>query len=168
MIDCKRITETDFNQITNQLHSELQVCVGCTELTTAEEEKLNLTLKHILSSLGKDDIFNYISYIYRELINNAKKGNIKRYYFELKNINIQKKDEYEKGMEEFKKDLFTNVDAFSNELEQKGLYIKTKYHIKNESLTMTIINNTGLTQEESKIINDKIKTQKHLLQLKKQ
>lgn len=144
-------------ELLNKFSDDNFFYVQCSKLTMEEEDFLNTLLKEILSYIGKDNIFEYISYVYREILNNAKKANIKRMYFKQKELDIRNPEDYKKGMANFKKDVFSNTDYFTDRLESEGFYIKTGYAVNNDNIEITIENNTFLTENEKTIIEDKIK-----------
>ncbi|HBD96146.1 MAG: hypothetical protein A2015_07435 [Spirochaetes bacterium GWF1_31_7] len=150
------IDKSSHEQLIDVFLKDLNFQIECSKLTVEEEDFLNILLKKLLINIGKDNVFDYISYIYREILNNAKKGNLKRLYFIENNLTITNKDDYSKGMINFKKALISETDKFTESLPEQGFYIKTGYTIIDDILEITIENNSCLTNEEKKVINDKI------------
>ena len=66
-------------------------------------------LKAFLKELNQEQMFEGLSYCVKELTNNAKKANTKRVYFRDKKLDINNKDDYEKGMATFKADTLNNI-----------------------------------------------------------
>ena len=97
------IDKSSHEQLIDVFLKDLNFQIECSKLTVEEEDFLNILLKKLLINIGKDNVFDYISYIYREILNNAKKGNLKRLYFIENNLTITNKDDYSKGMINFKK-----------------------------------------------------------------
>ncbi len=74
---------------------------------TPEVEAIFMKIIHRF--LGKHDVLylkDMLITVIRELITNASKANIKRLYFKLMELDINKKEDYRKGMETFQKRCF--------------------------------------------------------------
>ena len=52
-----------------------------------------------------------MSYCLRELTGNAKKANAKRIYFKEKGLNIETKEDYERGMKDFRKETYSEIEV---------------------------------------------------------
>lgn len=120
------------------------------------EEYISDILTVFLTELGQQHMKESLSYCLRELVNNAKKANTKRVYFEEKGLNLGDASDYEKGMKTFKLDTIDNIKYYLNEQKNKGLYIKVILQTKNNKIKIEIRNKAELTVFEYKRIHDKI------------
>lgn len=115
-------------------------------------EMLTLFLKYI----GQTHMTDYLVYCVSELATNAKKANTKRIYFRQKNLDIFDPEDYEKGMSNFKKETFGNVDPYLQKQRDEGLYIKVSFLARNGKIRVEVKNNCKLTVFEFKRIHDKL------------
>ncbi|MFW5862343.1 MAG: hypothetical protein ACOCWZ_08825, partial [Spirochaetota bacterium] len=86
--------------------------------------------------------------IIKELVNNAIKANAKRLYFKSRNMDITKKDEYRKGMEDFKNDVFVKGSELLQKLANSRLVVRIFFKMEGEDLRINIINNIPILEEE--------------------
>lgn len=118
---------------------------------TPEVESLYMKMLHRF--LEKHDILylkEMILTILRELITNAVKANTKRLYFKLNNLDIKNQDDYRKGMEKFKGDVYgVNSDIF-DKLQDVNLIVRVLFESIPGFLRITITNNIPLLKVELK------------------
>ncbi len=110
--------------------------------------------------LGKHDVLylkEMLVTVIRELITNAAKANIKRLYFKLSELDINKKDDYRMGMETFKKDVFTGDSEIFSKLSEVNLLVRVIFESTPDKLIIRIVNNTPILEEELKKIESRIK-----------
>ena len=125
---------------------------------TPEVEAIFMKLIHRF--LGKHDVLylkDMLITVIRELITNASKANIKRLYFKLMELDINKKEDYRKGMETFKKDVFTGENVIFNKLKEVNLLVRIVFERTPDSIIIRIINNTPIIDEELKKIESRIR-----------
>jgi uncharacterized UPF0146 family protein len=125
---------------------------------TPEVEAIFMKLIHRF--LGKHDILylkEMLITIIRELITNAAKANIKRLYFKLMELDINKKEDYRIGMETFKKDVFTGENEIFSKLKEVNLLVRIVFDRTPNNILIRIINNTPILEEEQKKIESRIK-----------
>jgi len=122
-----------------------------------EENQLTEFLEVCLKEIGKENIFNFLRFCFKELLGNAKKANIKRLYFLDKKLNIENPSDYKKGMEHFKTDLHEYPDKYLNRLEKNKLYIKVILKVEDDNFFIIVKNNSVIHNDELKIAEDKIK-----------
>lgn len=149
--------EKDIDFVLKKFNDSFHVALQCSDLTVDEEDYLNTLLKLIVVSIGKGNISEYISYIYREIINNAKKANMKRIYFDGKDLDINSIADYEKGMSGFKEALLDRSDFFTNLLAENKKYIRTSIKLENDVLKIITENNSPMTLFEKSVVEEKIK-----------
>lgn len=125
------------------------------------QEIESIIIKSIHRYLEKFDILyikDTIISIIKELTNNSIKANIKRLYFKLNNLDINTTEDYRKGMETFKEDVYEegNDDIFEK-LEKSQLVVRISFKATNEHIHINVINNIPILDSELKKINARIK-----------
>ncbi len=95
--------------------------------------------------------------ILRELITNAVKANTKRLYFKLQNLDIKDTEEYRKGMESFKSDVYVRDSDIFVKLQKTKLAIRVIFETINDNIRITVINNTSILKEELTKIRSRLK-----------
>ena len=120
------------------------------------EEQVVEIISYFLKELGQESLSDHITYCIRELATNAKKANTKRVYFEEKGLDINKKDDYAKGMETFKMETINNLEHYLQLQKDKGLYIKFVFHCVGTRMKITIRNNVEITKKEQMRVYDRI------------
>jgi HD-like signal output (HDOD) protein len=100
---------------------------------------------------------NPILTVVKELLNNAVKANIKRLYFKNKNLEIDKIDEYRKGMETFKTEVYQKDNsAFLDKLEKSNLVVRISFKTSKEHIHINVINNIPILDQELKKVRARI------------
>lgn len=134
-----------------------EVGFECFILDFDEEIYLLDVLKLCLSEIGKPNLYEFISYCYREFLNNAKKSNTKRVYFEEIGLNINDKNHYKEGMKNFKDILINKSGDYLKIQEERGYYIRTSFRVEDDNFIISIMSNTKIQEEEIAIIDDRKK-----------
>ena len=114
-------------------------------LSYDEEYYLLDVLKLCLTEICKENLFEHISYCFREMINNAKKANTKRIYFDEINLNLNNTDEYKKGMKSFKALSIEKAEYYISKLQERGYYIRISFKLDSD--------NSVIHEEELSLIN---------------
>lgn len=95
--------------------------------------------------------------VLKELINNAIKANAKRLYFRQKNLDIKNKDEYRKGMETFKEEVFSENNPILEQLHDAKLIVRIFFKVLPETLRISVINNMPILEEELSKVESRVK-----------
>jgi len=109
--------------------------------------------------LKEVDLMNFkdpLVYCLKELSVNAKKANTKRVYFEEQGLDIDNKQDYQKGMQHFKDETLSNLEYYLDRQKDKGLYIKFTFQVVNEILKISIRNNVEINRKEQMRVYDRI------------
>ena len=125
---------------------------------TPEVESIFMKIIH--RTLEKHDILylkEMLITVIREVITNAVKANTKRLYFKQMNLDISKTEDYRKGMETFKTDVFASETDIFTRLKEVNLLVRVIFDYHQESLRINIINNTPIIEEEQRKIESRIK-----------
>jgi HD-like signal output (HDOD) protein len=127
-------------------------------LNTSEVE-ISLT-KIIHRFLAKYDILFYketILAVLKELVNNAVKANVKRLYFQEKNLDLLKPAEYREGMETFKSDTYENQETgIFESLKSSGLIVRVLFKPSATELKLHVINSSPILDLELKKIEARV------------
>jgi HD-like signal output (HDOD) protein len=117
-------------------------------------------MKMLHRFLEKHDILylkEMILTIMRELITNAVKANTKRLYFKLNNLDIKNQDEYRRGMEKFKEDVYSKEHDIFDKLQEVNLIVRVLFESLPGILRITVTNNIPLLKVELKKIESRLK-----------
>ena len=111
----------------------------------------SIFMKLIRGFLSRHDILylrDVIVTIIKELITNAVKANAKRLYFKNKGLQIDNPDDYEKGMETFKKDVLHHDSPIFREIAKTNLRVRVLFMSDNGALKIKVINNIPIVPKE--------------------
>lgn len=120
------------------------------------EEQVMEVAGAFLKELGQESLTDHIVYCIRELATNAKKANTKRVFFTEKKLNINSKDDYERGMLSFKDETLGNLDFYLDKQKELGLYIRFIFQCSGTRLRINIRNNVEITKKEQMRVYDRI------------
>lgn len=124
-------------------------------------EEILMMLNSIVANLleRKDHIFllNSLITILREIVINALKANAKRIFFLKKELNIQDASDYTKGMLLFKKEIIGDFEIISSDLNRSDFFVALKFESSDNSIIITVSNNSAILPEELERINYRIK-----------
>ena len=151
--EVQSISNNILNQIQWSINSEKPLQVKTSRYHPKTRNFIDEMLKKYLDFMEKPQYTNNIAYCIHELATNAKKANVKRMYFLDKKLDIHNKDDYKKGMINFKTDTVSHIGEYLSKQKEKGYYIAISFKIKKKSLSIDVQNNAELTSEEK----DKIK-----------
>ncbi len=155
MADTKAI-QVDISKVRAAVQSSMPLTITTYTLPHEMEEYMANVLNAFLKEAGQTQMIEPLSYCMRELVNNAKKANTKRVYFEEHNLDINNVQDYENGMKSFKQDTISNIQYYLQLQKNKGLYVKLTLQASNGRIKIEIKNNAELTVFEYYRIHDKI------------
>lgn len=147
-------------QVQNAAINGKPVIIKTCKMNRETEEYILHVLELFLRYIGKSKISDQLSYCVRELLNNAKKANIKRAFFEDEKLDIRKPADYSRGMQFFKEKTVNNVEYYLDIQKKNDLYVQAYFKIKKSSLFIVISNNSPLLPIEKERILSKIKKAK--------
>ena len=154
-----KVSEEDIENIKQAVQSRQPVDFYCYTLTPEQKKRFHKILSEFLKACNQEYLFNYLSYCLFELLDNASKANAKRIYFREHNLNINDENDYKNGMKDFKDTLNENSLHYEDEMEAGQL----KVHLlltANDVITITVTNNTKITDSEYSRIQEKIEKTK--------
>lgn len=158
-VENKVISDEDIKIIKDAVHTRKPVDFFCYTLTPDQKARFQDILNIFLEECDQKHLFNYLSYCLFELLDNASKANAKRIYFKEHNLNINDEADYKNGMKEFKNTLDENALHYQEELKAG----KLKVHLlltADDVITITVANNTKITDLEYLRIKEKIEKTK--------
>ena len=158
-VNGKVISDADVESIREAVKDRKPVDFFCYTLTPEQKERFLKILKIFLEECNQDYLFNYLSYCLFELLDNASKANAKRIYFKEHNLNIDNEQDYKNGMKAFKENLDENTLHYEEELEAVHLEVHLLLSA-DDIISITVSNNTKITDNELKRIKEKIEKTK--------
>ncbi len=158
-MDDKVISQEDIANIKGAVQSRKPVDFFCYTLTPEQKDRFLKILRIFLEECKQEYLFNYLSYCLFELLDNASKANAKRIYFKEHNLNINNESDYKNGMKDFKETLDENALHYESELEAVHLQVHLLLSA-DDVITITVSNNTKITDSEYVRIKEKIEKTK--------
>lgn len=136
---------------------ELKPLIFTTHAYTHEEKQsLEKILEIFLAEIGQKKIFIPLSYCLKELLENAKKANLKRIYFKEKGLRIDNEQDYKTGMKSFRDDLLAYINEYHNKLKANDFHSKVVLQNDSKAILISVINNSLITRNEKNRITEKI------------
>ncbi len=158
-VNDKVISEADVESIRVAVQKRQPIDFFCYTLTPDQKERFLKILRIFLEECHQEYMFNYLSYCLFELLDNASKANAKRIYFKEHKLNIDNEQDYKSGMKEFKESLNENTLHYETELEAVHLQVHLLL-TADDIISITVSNNTKITDNEYKRIKEKIEKTK--------
>lgn len=155
MAQAERI-EVDISKVRKAIQSGIPLTITTYTLPHEMEDYIADVLKVFLMEVRQNQMVEGLSYCLKELVNNAKKANTKRVYFEEKGLDINKKADYDAGMKNFKEETVSNINHYLQIQKDRGLFIKVVMQARNNKVRVEVRNKVELTYYEYKRIHDKI------------
>ena len=123
MAQAERI-EVDVTKVRKAIQSGIPLTITTYTLPHEMEDYMADVLKVFLTEVRQDQMVESLSYCLKELVNNAKKANTKRIYFEEKGLDINNRSDYLRGMKNFKQETIENIDHYLQIQKERGLYVR--------------------------------------------
>jgi len=146
----------DKEKIKSSIRLWLPISITTYTLPHTMELYMQDVLTTFLTECHQEHMSVYLSYCLSELVTNAKKANTKWIYFKEKGLDINNEEDYEKGMESFKKDTLGNIEYWLLNQKKEGLYVRLVLQEYKDKIKIEIHNNRELTLFEYKRIHDKL------------
>ncbi|MCB1178738.1 MAG: hypothetical protein KDK36_14230 [Leptospiraceae bacterium] len=125
-------------------------------LTDYGENLLKLMCSGILNKFGRIDLMEICYSSAKELVINATKANLKRILFIKNGLDIEKEEDYEKGMEQFKANLSEDkIKQFRGDYKKYDLPVTATFYYTKDVLNIKVKNNFPLLPMEEVRIRDK-------------
>ncbi|MCH5290569.1 MAG: HDOD domain-containing protein [Treponema sp.] len=148
--------KVDISKIHMAIRSGIPLTITTYTLPHEMELYISDVLRAFLRELHQPQMEDYLDYCLKELMNNAKKANTKRVYFEERCLDITRKPDYDIGMKDFKQETLSNIKYYLQQQRRRGLYVKVSMQTSNNKVKLEVRNKVQLTVFEYKRIHDKI------------
>jgi hypothetical protein len=126
---------------------------------------VDLLLSHYLEACGLELLKDRLLYCIHEVAGNAHKANVKRLFFELHNYDIHDYTHYSEGMDKFKQSVYAEIGHYNWLLETRGFSVRFRFHLKEGSLNLQVINSSRLLKVEQERIETKMEIARHYTNL---
>ena len=157
MINYTTISQINQSQVIAQLEKNKKLSYVFPYSNRKTEEFLTSNLDILLVHLNKPGLSSSLQYCVREMVMNASKANSKRIYFQESNLDINNDADYNKGIENFKKDVFTDFDKWESKHKEMKLYVKIDYLLKEKDIIIAVTNNSLINNQEQQRISERLK-----------
>ena len=124
-------------------------------LTPDQKIRFQKILAIFLEECNQMYLYNYLTYCLFELLDNGSKANAKRIFFQEHHLDINNEDDYKNGMKTFKETLLENTLHYQEKLKAGELRVHLLL-TANDVISVTVSNNTKITDSEYARIQDKI------------
>ena len=148
--------ELDRIKIKNAVRYQLPIEITSYTLPRNMEIYIRKILEIFLEECRQEHMYECLNFCLGELLTNSKKANTKRVYFAERKLDINNKEDYELGMENFKVDTITNIDHYLELQKKSGLYIKLVLQNKGDQIKVEISNNATMTVFEKERVQKKL------------
>lgn len=145
-----------YEKVKKAIRLSFPLTITSYKLPRETEEQLEKILGVYLKELNLEKYLDPLAYCMKELAVNAKKANTKRVYFDDKNLDIEDKLDYKRGMVGFKDETLSNMEYYLNLQQEKGLYIKFTFIVAGGFFKLSISNNVEINRSEQMRVYDRI------------
>jgi hypothetical protein len=146
----------DEEKVVKAIRMEVPLVMTTYTLPRKVEKYIEKVVTLFLEYIRQSSLADNIIYCVQELVVNAKKANTKRVYFLEKGLDLSRSDDYSTGMETFREETLNNIQHYLELQREKGLYIKLILHLKNNTITIEVRNNSIITLEELERIHRRL------------
>ena len=153
------LSEKDIAYIKQCVKDRQPIDFCCYTLTPDQKIRFQKILSVFLEECNQMYLYNYLTYCLFELLDNASKANAKRIFFKENNLDINNETDYKNGMKTFRETLIENTVHYQEKLEEGELRVHLLL-TANDVISVTVTNNTKITDSEYARIQDKIERTK--------
>lgn len=146
----------DDSSISAAIDLKISLQLTTHSLPKKTHEYMSLLLSKYLTECGLTECYNKMDYCLSEILFNAVKANVKRLYFQEKNLDINNASDYEEGMKTFRDDSIQNKQHYMEKLRSSDYYITYSLKIDNDKVIIEVRNNSVMTPIEAKRVKEKI------------
>lgn len=149
------LSENEISYIKKAVKDRQPIDFFCYTLTPDQKIRFQKILAIFLEECNQMYLYNYLTYCLFELLDNGSKANAKRIFFQEHNLDINNEDDYKNGMKTFKETLLENTLHYQEKLKAGELRVHLLL-TANDVISVTVSNNTKITDSEYARIQDKI------------
>lgn len=158
-VDEIELSENEISYIKKAVKDRQPVDFFCYSLTPDQKIRFQKILAIFLEECNQMYLYNYLTYCLFELLDNGSKANAKRIFFQEHHLDINNEDDYKNGMKTFKETLIENTLHYQEKLKAGELRVHLLL-TANDVISVTVSNNTKITDSEYARIQEKIKKTK--------
>lgn len=145
--------------IDHAIANEHLIRIRAYAVISATEAGLSYIVEQILTKYNRPDMVGPVYTSVKELSLNGAKANFKRILFEDQNLDTENDEQYEYGMELFKKYLNENwVLEYGKKSRERKLYVDIFFDFNRDRLILEVMNNRPISPKEDKRIREKFHT----------
>lgn len=149
------LSENEISYIKKAVKDRQPIDFFCYTLTPDQKIRFQKILAIFLEECNQMYLYNYLTYCLFELFDNGSKANAKRIFFQEHHLDINNEDDYKNGMKTFKETLLENTLHYQEKLKAGELRVHLLL-TANDVISVTVSNNTKITDSEYARIQDKI------------
>lgn len=149
------LSENEISYIKKAVKDRQPIDFFCYTLTPDQKIRFQKILAIFLEECKQMYLYNYLTYCLFELLDNGSKANAKRIFFQEHHLDINNEDDYKNGMKTFKETLLENTLHYQEKLKAGELRVHLLL-TANDVISVTVSNNTKITDSEYARIQDKI------------
>lgn len=149
------LSENEISYIKRAVKDRQPIDFFCYTLTPDQKIRFQKILAIFLEECNQMYLYNYLTYCLFELLDNGSKANAKRIFFQEHHLDINNEDDYKNGMKTFKETLLENTLHYQEKLKAGELRVHLLL-TANDVISVTVSNNTKITDSEYARIQDKI------------
>ncbi len=127
-------------------------------MTEMVEDHIKHALDGILEKTKHERLIHMLYTILKELVINGCKANQKRIFFEERGLDILNPGHYRTGNEDYKASFSEQMSLeYGLKARAKGYYCLIDFTFDETGLTMEVVNNTAIAQQEEQSMREKLK-----------
>ena len=149
------LSENEISYIKKAVKDRQPIDFFCYTLTPDQKIRFQKILAIFLEECNQMYLYNYLTYCLFELLDNGSKANAKRIFYQEHHLDINNEDDYKNGMKTFKETLLENTLHYQEKLKAGELRVHLLL-TANDVISVTVSNNTKITDSEYARIQDKI------------
>ena len=149
------LSENEISYIKKAVKDRQPIDFFCYTLTPDQKIRFQKILAIFLEECNQMYLYNYLTYCLFELLDNGSKANAKRIFFQEHHLDINNEDDYKNGMKTFKETLLENTLHYQEKLKAGELRVHLLL-TANDVISVTVSNNTKITDSEYARIQDKV------------
>lgn len=145
----------DSSDLAKQFDSGQEVYISFQYLTREIELDINSLLVKILSRFDMGYMYDIFEPVFRELIQNAMKANMKRVWFNKMELDIRNEDDYRKGMQKFRNVAY-HPELLKDNLLASRYRIVIKMRRREDGFEIDIVNNARIAPGELRRLKNRV------------
>lgn len=146
----------DTSYLAKQFDRGEEISISFSYVSRDVEVEMNSLLVKVLSRLDLLYLYDTFESVLRELVQNAVKANMKRIWYKSLNLDINREDDYLKGMPKFK-DVAYHPEIMRDQLQSSPYRVIIKIRRRADGIDIDIINNARIVPGEMERLMNRMK-----------